>query len=117
MLVGGSAEIVDRIAAAFEASSVRVVRVAHAAAACERLAIAMPQVVVVLGVLRAEERDAIQDRATAVGALVMHIDPELDPETLTELVDRTVRVAVQRNLARDAGPRGETADTVDDDDW
>jgi hypothetical protein len=88
--------LADVVAAGFERAGVRVLRVAHAAAACERLAIAMPQVIVVLGTLHAAERDALADRATAVGALVMYVDPEIDPETLDELVRRAAHATVAR---------------------
>ena len=58
----------------------------------------MPQVVVVLGSLAADERDALADRATAVGALVMYVDPALDDE-MQDLVERAARVAIERSLS------------------
>jgi hypothetical protein len=107
MLVGPNGNVADNVTAGFEKARVRVLRVGHAAAACERLAIAMPQVVVVLGTLRADERDALADRATAVGALLMYVDPELDAETLDELVARAATAAIERKLQRDeSGPAG-----------
>lgn len=117
MLVGPNGEVADKVAGRFEKSRVRVVRVVHAAAACERLAVAMPQVVVVLGTLHADERDALADRATAVGALLMYIDPELDQETLNELVARAAQAAIERKLLRDdSGPAGAVSDSADGDD-
>jgi hypothetical protein len=111
MLVGPSGGASDKVAADFENARVHVVRVAHAAAACERLAVAMPQVIVVLGSLRPDERDALADRATAVGALLMYIDPELDHETLDDLVARAAQAAVERKLVRDeSGPAGAVSD-------
>ncbi len=105
MLVSPNGDVADRVATRFEEAHVKVVRVGHAAAACERLAVAMPQVVVVLGTLRADERDALADRATAVGALLMYVDPELDAETLEELVTRAAQAAIERKILRDgAGP-------------
>jgi hypothetical protein len=116
MLVGPSGVVSERVAGRFEEAHVNVVRVAHAAAACERLAVAMPQVVVVLGTLRADERDALADRATAVGALLMYVDPELDAETLEELVSRAAQAAVERKLLRDeSGPAGGLSDATDPD--
>ena len=107
MLVGPSGRVADDVAEYFALARVRVVRVVHAAAACERLAVSMPQVVVVLGTLRADERDALADRATAVGALLMYFDPELDAETLQDLVARAAQAAVERKLVRDeSGPAG-----------
>lgn len=119
MMVGPNGEAADNVALRFERARLRVVRVGHAAAACERLAIAMPQVVIVLGTLRADERDALADRATAVGALVMYVDPELDEETLQELVARAAQAAIERTLQRDeSGPAGAvtTRPEADDDD-
>lgn len=113
MLVGPNGSVADKVAFRFEESHVKVVRVGHAAAACERLAVAMPQVVVVLGTLRADERDALSDRATAVGALLMYVDPELDAETLEELVARAATAAIERKLLRDeSGPAGTFADSA-----
>jgi hypothetical protein len=111
MLVGPIGEVANRVAARFEQASVNVIRVVHAAAACERLAVAMPQVVVVLGTLRSDERDALSDRATAIGALLMYVDPELDAETLEELVTRAAQAAIERKLLRDeSGPAGAISD-------
>lgn len=101
MLVGPNGAVADRVASGFEHAHVRVLRVGHAAAACERLAVAMPQVVIVLGTLRQDERDALADRATAVGALLMYVDPELDQETLEELVSHAATAAIARKLQRD----------------
>ena len=116
MLVGPNGEVADKVAAGFARARVHVVRVGHAAAACERLAVAMPQVVVVLGTLRADERDAVADRATAVGALLMYVDPELDEETLDELVGRAAQAAIERKLLRDeSGPAGTVSEHPDED--
>jgi len=117
MLVSPNGEVADRVASRFEEAHVKVVRVAHAAAACERLAVAMPQVVVVLGTLRADERDALTDRATAVGALLMYVDPELDAETLEELVARAAQAAIERKILRDeSGPAGALSEAPNADD-
>ena len=117
MLVSPNGAVADRVASRFEEAHVKVVRVAHAAAACERLAVAMPQVVVVLGTLRSDERDALSDRATAVGALLMYVDPELDAETLEELVARAAQAAIERKIQRDdSGPAGALAEAPNDED-
>ncbi|MDB4943137.1 MAG: hypothetical protein JWP97_2671 [Labilithrix sp.] len=117
MLVGPNSDVADRVTSRFEESNVKVVRAGHAAAACERLAVAMPQVVVVLGSLRADEREALADRATAIGALLMDMDPELDDETLGELVARAARAAIERKFARDeSGPAGATEPPGEPDD-
>jgi NADP-dependent 3-hydroxy acid dehydrogenase YdfG len=101
LVVGGSAALGDRCAAAFEQAAIRVVRVAHAAAACERLPIAMPQIVVVLGALEARDRADLLDRATAVGAIMFDLDESLDADTLDTLLDRAANAAIERGLVRD----------------
>ena len=101
MLVAPKGPFTDDVALRFERARVLLTRVASAAAACERMAVAMPQVVVVLGDVTAEERDALNDRATAVGALVMYVDPALDEAALQSLVERAARVAIERSLARE----------------
>jgi len=101
MLVAPKGPITDDVALRFERARVLLTRVASAAAACERMAVAMPQVVVVLGPITVEERDALHDRATAVGALVMYLDPSLDSATMQELVERAARVAIERSLLRE----------------
>ena len=101
MLVAPKGPFADDVALRFERARVLLTRAASAAAACERMAEAMPQVVVVLGVVTVEERDALNDRATAVGALVMVVDPSLDEAALQSLVERAARVAVERSLARE----------------
>lgn len=119
MLVGPNSAVADKVTSRFEESNVKVVRAGHAAAACERLAIAMPQVVVVLGSLHSDERDSLADRATAVGALLMYMDPHLDDETLDELVARAAQAAIERKISRDeSGPAGglsEPPDAIEDD--
>jgi hypothetical protein len=52
----------------------KVYRVAHAHAACERIAVLLPRLVVVPAAMRAAELDMIEDRAAAVGAVVLHLD-------------------------------------------
>lgn len=117
MLVGPSGRVADDVTEYFAQARVTVVRVMHTAAACERLAVSMPQVVVVLGTLRADERDALADRATAVGALLMYFDPELDAETLQDLVGRAAQAAVERKLIRDeSGPAGAVSEPPGADD-
>jgi len=107
MVIGPEGRMADHVEARFEAAYVSVVRIYNAVSACEALAIAMPQVVLVLGSLRPDERDALADRATAVGALVMYVDPQLDLETVEELVSRAAQAAVERKILRDeSGPAG-----------
>jgi hypothetical protein len=101
MLVAPRGPLADDVTERFERARVLLTRVASAAAACERMAVAMPQVVVVLGNVTAEEHDALSDRATAVGALVMYVDPALEEAAMQEVVERAARVAIERSLLRE----------------
>ena len=98
MVVGALGRNATRIVDAFERMRVIVVPTDGAQAACDRLAIEMPHVVLVATALGADERDALADRATAVGALVVNVDPELDDETFHDLIERTVRAVIERKL-------------------
>jgi len=56
-------------------AGLKVYRVAHAHAACERMAVLLPRLVVVPAAMRSIELDLIEDRAKAVGAILLHLDP------------------------------------------
>jgi hypothetical protein len=117
MLVGPDGAAAENVTMRLERARLRVDHVTYASAACERLAVSMPQVVIVLGTLGPDEREALSDRATAVGALVMYVDPELDEETLQELVARAARAAIERKLQRDeSGPAGAVSEPPGSDD-
>ncbi len=55
-------------------AGLKVYRVAHAHAACERMAVLLPRLVVVPAAMRSVELDLIEDRAKAVGAVLLHLD-------------------------------------------
>jgi hypothetical protein len=55
-------------------AGLRVYRVAHVAAACERIAVLLPQLVVVPAMLHLTDLEMIEDRAVAVGAVLLHLD-------------------------------------------
>jgi formate-dependent phosphoribosylglycinamide formyltransferase (GAR transformylase) len=105
MLLGASGLIAHTITLHFEALGVRVLRVDTAAEACAGLAEAMPQVVVVLGSLDADEREMLAEHATAVGALLCHMDPALDLETLETMAKHVARATVERKRAREESAR------------
>jgi hypothetical protein len=80
---------------------IRVVRVLDTSEAFQHIAKVMPQLVVVLGSLTQDERGPLADRTTAVGAITVQIDPDIDHETLETLLDRAAQAAVDRGLTRD----------------
>lgn len=68
-----------------------VKRVAHAHAACERMGVLLPRLVVVPAAMRAADLDLIEDRAAAVGAVVLHLDPDHGYELLGAQLHLTVQ--------------------------
>jgi hypothetical protein len=104
LFVGGTEEVATRSAEVFEAVQIRVVRVGHLAAALERVPVLMPQMILVLEPLHGTERDDLNDRAKAVGALVLDVDPGLDAETRGEILERAAQAAFERGLVRDEPP-------------
>lgn len=74
----------------------RIVRVGGPELACERMVTTMPQVVVTLGLLLPQQRADLGDHAAAVGAVMVELDPELDPDTLDQLLTNAVEEATNR---------------------
>jgi hypothetical protein len=73
------------------AGGLKVHRVAHAHAACERMVVLLPQLVVVPASMRSAELDMIEDRAAAIGAIVLHLDPSHGYELLGAQLHLTVQ--------------------------
>ena len=65
-------------------------RAGHAHAACERIAVLLPQLVVVPATMKSTELDLVEDRAIAVGAIVLHLDPDHGYDVLTAQLEETV---------------------------
>lgn len=103
LIVGAAGRNVLRIVTAFEAKRIFTLRADDIAGACERLVVDMPHVVLCL-VAPADdaERDALVDRATAVGALLVHVDPLADDGALQDLLDRTIEAAIHKKMMREA---------------
>jgi hypothetical protein len=66
---------------ALAADGLRVLRVGHVAAACERIPVMMPQLVVVSSALGAADLETLADRCVAVGADVFTVDPAASGDT------------------------------------
>lgn len=81
-------------------AGLRIHRVAHAAAASERIAVLLPQLVVVPATMKSRDLDVIEDRAIAVGAIVLHLDPDHGYDVLMAQLEETVRQVHQRFRGR-----------------
>ncbi len=103
LIVGASGVNVLRIVTAFEQKRIMTLREDTIAAACERIAVDMPHVVLVMIPARSStEVDALTDRALAVGAHLIHVDPSLEGAELGEVLDDAVRAAIERQLFRES---------------
>jgi vacuolar-type H+-ATPase subunit F/Vma7 len=71
-------------------------------AACERLTKLLPQIVVIAEDLAAEIREMIDDRAVAVGAVIVVLPKDSDFATIERLLEQSVDAA---RAARGKKPR------------
>lgn len=101
LIIGAESDLAQRCKAHLEQVQIRVVRVLDIGEAFQHIASVMPQLVVVLGSLKDDEKGPLSDRTTAVGAITVQIDPDIDGETLETLLDRAAQAAVDRGLTRD----------------
>jgi hypothetical protein len=101
MVVGPSGRNADRVTAALEQARVKVVRVGSAPVACEKLASAMPQVVILVAPQLAPLRADLADRAEAVGAIVMDVDDALEGDAYEDVVNEIITTAITRKMERD----------------
>ena len=76
ILVGVVEPLATMCADTLSAGGLRVLRVGHVAAACERIPVVMPQLVVVSTTLRQEDTDMLTDRCVAVGAEIIKVAPD-----------------------------------------
>lgn len=71
----------------------------HVLAACEQISKLLPQVVITSAKLRNEVREMIEDRAVAVGAVLVELRPDRDYGTVGRDLEDAVRLA-RRRLGR-----------------
>ena len=76
ILVGVAEPLATACSDALADGGLRVLRVGHVAAACERIPVVMPQLVVVSSALRPEDTEMLADRCVAVGAEMVKIPPD-----------------------------------------
>lgn len=102
LIIGATGINVLRVVTAFERRRINAVRCDDIASGCDRIAVEMPHVVLVLVPVPSEaERDALADRTLAVGALLVHVDPHADEAAFQEILEQTVERALQHKLIRE----------------
>lgn len=101
ILVGVGEPLATTCADALAKGGLRVLRVGHVAAACERIPVVMPQLVIVSLALRADDAEMLADRCVAVGAEVIKLPPGTvaDPALKTTL-ESAANMALVRSLRR-----------------
>lgn len=100
ILVGVAEPLASACSDALAAGGLRVLRVGHVAAACERLPVVMPQLVVVSSALNAADAEMLADRCVAVGADVVAValDADGDAAQLRGQLKAAANVALARSL-------------------
>lgn len=102
LLVGATGRVVLRIVTAFESRRIQTLRADDLAEAREKIPVDMPHVVLSLVGGTPEEQSALADVALAVGAVVLYLDPTLDDDAITPILDEAVYAALEHRARRDA---------------
>lgn len=97
MLVGLPEPLGGRAAAVLGGTGLRLLRVGHAAAASERIPVAMPQLVVVTTTLAPAEHELLVDRCVAVGAELLAFAADAELHALSTALLRAASAAVLRS--------------------
>ena len=102
ILVGVAEPLATVCADTLAAGGLKVLRVGHVAAACERLPVVMPQLVVASATLNAAAAEELADRCVAVGADVFTVaaDAAADAEKLRGRLKDAANMALIRSLRR-----------------
>ena len=100
ILVGLSEELAAHCTETLADGGLKVLKVGHVAAACERIPVVMPQIVVTTAGLAPHDADTLDDRCVAVGAEVIKIEPKEDRRALTVRLKDAANMALIRALRR-----------------
>jgi hypothetical protein len=98
MMVGLPDALAAACAAPLIEGGLRVLRVGHAAAACERIPVIMPQLVVIPAGIGKVDAEVLTDGCVAVGAEVCTVAPGDDLAELVERLKDAARMALIRTL-------------------
>ncbi len=101
LLVALPEQLAARCTAVLGSTGLRVLRMGHVAAACERIPVVMPQLVVVssgAGTLAEPDLEMITDRCVAVGAQLMQIEDGVPTATLASELRQAASAALLRAM-------------------
>jgi PleD family two-component response regulator len=71
-------------------SGIRILKSRHASAACERMPVTMPKIIVAPLTLPDAQATPLMDQMIAVGAKAIWVEPGIDPEVLRERLVKEV---------------------------
>ena len=98
MLVGLPRAIGDESSIVLSMLGLRVIVVGHPAAACERIPVVMPKLVIAPSNLSAEDREALSERSIAVGAQLLELDPDAKTADIGAIVGDAAQAALDPRL-------------------
>lgn len=98
VLVGLEAALLERCRDVLKAAGINVLAVGHVAAACERIPIVMPQLVIARSALAQVEAEMLYDSCVAVGADLMRLTVDTDPAELTTRLKSAAGIAKIRAM-------------------
>lgn len=75
---------------------IRVFKVGHAVAACERIPVVMPKLVIASAALQKTDGKALEDRTIAVGAELLWLSPDGDERERNDRVREAGTAALDR---------------------
>lgn len=96
LLVGLEGDLATVCMLVLKAAGLRVVQDAQLSSACQLIPVMQPYLVVLPETLREKGHEAIDDRAIAVGAEVVRVDPATDRTTLTDTLTHAAEKAITR---------------------
>lgn len=100
ILVGLAEDLSAECTEALADGGLRVLKVGHVAAACERIPVVMPQLVVTTSVLNPHDAETLNDRCVAVGAEIIKVAPDQDRRALAAILRDAANKALVRALRR-----------------
>jgi len=100
ILVGLAEDLAAECTETLSDGGLKVLKVGHVAAACERIPVVMPQLVVTSTTLNPHDADTLNDRCVAVGAEIIKLAPDQDRRALAVLLKDAANMALIRALRR-----------------
>lgn len=100
ILVGLPEDLAAECTETLSDGGLKVLRVGHVPAACERIPVVMPQLVVTTAALSPHDADTLNDRCVAVGAEIVRIAADQDRRALVVLLKDAANMALIRALRR-----------------